>query len=195
MPLDDIQIERYSRQLVLPEIGPRGHARLASARVAVTASGPAAERVVAYLAAAGVGTLMLAPGLAAVVDPAQTDVRVEALAAAGIAPVDAVVGDGEPAAGPVAAHVFWVADGRAAEAPPCRACAVTALGAGDVTPDELIHVRDAVLGTVVATEIVKALVGIGTPLRGSVLGYDAATATLTRTAVVAIATCPICPST
>lgn len=61
MRLDDLQIERYSRQLVLPEIGPRGQATLAAARVTIATTGAAAERVVAYLAAAGVGTLALPP--------------------------------------------------------------------------------------------------------------------------------------
>jgi molybdopterin/thiamine biosynthesis adenylyltransferase len=60
MRLDDEQIERYSRQLILQEVGPRGQERLLAARVAVVGTDAAAERVVAYLAAAGVGAIVAA---------------------------------------------------------------------------------------------------------------------------------------
>ena len=39
MRLDDEQIERYSRQLILAEVGPRGQERLGAARVAVVGDG------------------------------------------------------------------------------------------------------------------------------------------------------------
>ena len=51
------EIERYRRHLVLPEIGGPGQARLKAARVFVLGAGGLGAPVIAYLAAAGVGTL------------------------------------------------------------------------------------------------------------------------------------------
>ncbi len=48
---------RYSRQVVLPEVGPGGQARLAAASVAVVGAGGLGCAVLEYLAAAGVGRL------------------------------------------------------------------------------------------------------------------------------------------
>ena len=79
MARDDAYVERYSRQLILAEIGPRGQERLAAARVAIAARGAAADRVVAYLAAAGVGTLAVAAEQHALIDPQQPGIRVEVL--------------------------------------------------------------------------------------------------------------------
>ena len=197
MRLDDARIERYSRQLILSEIGPHGQARLAGARVAIVGSGPAAERVVSYLAAAGVGTLALTAALRAFVDPAQPDVRLEPLAPEPNVPFDAALanaGASDTAAAtvpaPWARRTFWIADGRAAEIPPCRDCAAAALGAPAPVPPTLAPLRDALLGTVVATEIVKALVDIGTPLRHHVLTYDPTTASLTTARVEPRTHCP-----
>jgi hypothetical protein len=199
MPLDDAQVERYSRQLILQEIGPRGQARLMQSRVAVTVTGPAAERATAYLAAAGIGTLALPPALHTLVDPAHRGVRIEPLAlhaAPGLAvpgPFDAaLVSTAAEDAAPRTRHTFWIAGGRAAELPPCATCASAALGPDTPVGDALAPLRDALLGTVVATEIVKALLKIGTPLIGHVLTYDAETATVTTTPVAPRAACARC---
>ena len=57
MTLTDEQVERYSRQILLPEVGGRGQARLLGARVALAGSDEAAGVAATLLGRAGVGTL------------------------------------------------------------------------------------------------------------------------------------------
>jgi len=51
------QIKRYSRQIILPEVGGRGQRKLLASRVLVLGAGGLGSSAIAYLAAAGVGTL------------------------------------------------------------------------------------------------------------------------------------------
>ena len=51
------EFERYSRQLVLPEIGPDGQRKLKNAKVVIIGAGGLGIPSSAYLAAAGVGTI------------------------------------------------------------------------------------------------------------------------------------------
>lgn len=190
MRLDDEQIERYSRQLILQEVGPRGQERLLASRVAVIGTDVAAGRVVAYLAAAGVGAIAADPALHGTVDPEQRDCTLTMLADAPDT-VDAVVVTGGALAATAdtlaawrdrARVRIWIADGHAGAAPPCPRCALTGRDPRDVA-SPLTALRDATLGTIVATEIVKALLAIGTPLTGRLLAYDPATATIESIAV------------
>ena len=58
--LGDEQIARYSRQIILPQVGGKGQQRLLSAAVALVGRGEMATTAALYLAAAGVGALTLA---------------------------------------------------------------------------------------------------------------------------------------
>ena len=51
------QLQRYSRHLILPEVGEEGQARLLKARVFIVGAGGLGSSTGYYLAAAGVGTL------------------------------------------------------------------------------------------------------------------------------------------
>jgi molybdopterin/thiamine biosynthesis adenylyltransferase len=60
MSLDDNMIERFSRQIILPEVGPGGQERLLRSRVLLASLEPAVATAALYLAAAGTGRLGLA---------------------------------------------------------------------------------------------------------------------------------------
>jgi molybdopterin-synthase adenylyltransferase len=62
MNLTDTQIERYSRHIILKEVGGVGQEKLLSAKVLVIGSGGLGAPVLLYLAAAGVGTLGIVDG-------------------------------------------------------------------------------------------------------------------------------------
>ncbi|MBX9797369.1 HesA/MoeB/ThiF family protein [Sphingomonas sp.] len=57
--LSDAQLDRYARHLILKEIGGAGQARLLAARVAIVGAGGIGSPAIQYLAAAGIGTLVL----------------------------------------------------------------------------------------------------------------------------------------
>ena len=57
--MDDAQLLRYSRHILLPEIGVEGQERLRAARALLIGAGGLGSPIALYLAAAGVGTLTL----------------------------------------------------------------------------------------------------------------------------------------
>jgi adenylyltransferase/sulfurtransferase len=62
MSLTDQQIQRYSRHILLPEIGGKGQKRLAQGKVLIIGAGGLGSPAGLYLAAAGVGTLGIIDG-------------------------------------------------------------------------------------------------------------------------------------
>jgi hypothetical protein len=59
MALTDAQIDRYSRQIIVPHIGGRGQERLLAARILVAGDARDVEAPMAYLVGAGVGSILL----------------------------------------------------------------------------------------------------------------------------------------
>ena len=62
MSLTEQQIERYSRHIILPEVGGKGQVKLLSGRALLGGAGGLGSPAALYLAAAGVGTIGLADG-------------------------------------------------------------------------------------------------------------------------------------
>jgi len=62
MELTDSQIQRYSRQIILNEVGGKGQKKLAQAKVLLIGAGGLGSPAALYLAAAGIGTIGLVDG-------------------------------------------------------------------------------------------------------------------------------------
>ncbi len=62
MDLSDEQLERYSRHIILEDVGPAGQERLLASRILIIGAGGLGAPAALYLAAAGVGTIGIADG-------------------------------------------------------------------------------------------------------------------------------------
>ncbi|MFB6302485.1 MAG: ThiF family adenylyltransferase [Haloferacaceae archaeon] len=60
LDLDPTQLDRYSRHIIMDEVGPEGQSDLLDAEVLVLGAGGLGSPIIQYLAAAGVGTLGIA---------------------------------------------------------------------------------------------------------------------------------------
>ena len=57
--LSDAELDRYARQIILPQFGGAGQAKLKAAHVAIIGAGGIGCPAITYLAAAGVGKLTI----------------------------------------------------------------------------------------------------------------------------------------
>ena len=62
MELTEQQIQRYSRQIILSDVGGKGQMKLSKAKVLLIGAGGLGSPAGLYLAAAGVGTIGLVDG-------------------------------------------------------------------------------------------------------------------------------------
>ncbi|MDQ3269414.1 MAG: molybdopterin-synthase adenylyltransferase MoeB [Pseudomonadota bacterium] len=243
--------ERYSRHLRLPEVGEAGQRRLQAARVAIVGAGGLGSPAAFYLAAAGVGTLLLADD--DVVDRSNlqrqilhTDARVgtskvasartallalnpragveameERITAANVeallADADVVIdgSDNFPAryllndacvklGKPLvygAVHRFEgqvsVFDaGRRRGGAPCYRCLFPSPPSPEAAPNcsqsGVLGVLPGVIGVLQATEAIKLILGIGEPLTGRLLHFDALSLKFRETRLPADPDCSVC---
>lgn len=229
-PLSPTELRRYSRHLLIPEVGVEGQRRLKNARVLCVGAGGLGSPVLMYLAAAGVGTIGVADfdvvdesNLQRQIVHRQSDVgrpKVDSAAdtLAGINPLVTVVRHAEPIGADNALELFggydlvvdgadnfttryivndaavlagkpyvWGSvfrfEGQAstfwAERGPCYRCLYPEPPPPGMVPScaegGVLGVVCASVGAVQATEAVKVLLGLGEPLVGRLLTYDALT--------------------
>lgn len=206
--LTDQQIERYSRQIILPQLGGRGQQRLLDASVAVVGVGDHCTTAAVYLAAAGVGRLGVsaraALGLTAVnPDCALTPLPASITHASAVELLRAcdvvlACGAGHDTctllnAACVAARTpfVWgdthellgrvaVLAGEDSDAP-CYGCLRAQASQERVhaePPAVLADATAAFIGTLQATEAIKLLLGMHAAPAGFVLTYDALAGTV-----------------
>ncbi|QOW21005.1 molybdopterin-synthase adenylyltransferase MoeB [Novilysobacter avium] len=243
--------ERYSRHLLLPEVGAAGQQRLGAARVVLVGAGGLGSPSAYYLAAAGIGQLDIADddvvdrsnlqrqilhteariGMAKVesaaialsalnprlrVNPAAVRVtsdNVEAL----ISEADVVLDGGDNFAvryllndacvklrKPLvygAVHRFTgqvsVFDaGRHRGRYPCYRCLFPEPPSPEDAPNcseaGVLGVLPGVIGMLQATEAIKLILGIGEPLRGRLLNFDAMRMRFRETRLSPDPACPVC---
>jgi adenylyltransferase/sulfurtransferase len=246
LSLDATRLDRYSRHVVMDEVGPAGQAALLEGRVLVVGCGGLGSPVVQYLAAAGVGGLTLvdddaversnlqrqvvhadadvgrpkAESAREYVTGLNPDVAVDAretrvdrsnardLVAGHDVVVDA--SDNFPtryllndaarlAATPLvhgAVHRFEGQATTLVPGGPCYRCLFPEAPAPGTVPDcattGVLGVLPGVVGTVQATEAAKLLLGLGEPLAGRLLFYDATDTSFEQVAYEPRPGCPVC---
>jgi adenylyltransferase/sulfurtransferase len=246
LSLDATQLDRYSRHVVMDEVGPAGQGALLDGRVLVVGCGGLGSPVVQYLAAAGVGRLTLVDddaversNLQRQVVHADADVgrpKVESAReyVAGLNPdvtvdaretrvdrsnaeefvaghdvvVDAsdnfptryLLNDATRLAGTPLVHgAIYKFEGQATTllpSGPCYRCLFPEAPEPGSIPDcattGVLGVLPGVVGAVQATEAAKLLLGLGEPLAGRLLFYDAADTTFEEAAYEPRPGCPVC---
>lgn len=190
--LTDQQIERYSRQIILPNVGGRGQEGLLSASVALVGTGELCVTAAQYLAAAGVGRLTVPAPVLAAVEDLNPDCRAQPSSSAEVVRShDVVISAGAPLETCRAVNAACVACGTplvwgelggrvgqvtvfAGHRPdaPCYQCARPQPNGEVEAADVLAGVTAALVGTLLATEALKAVLGIGRSLTGRMLVYD-----------------------
>lgn len=225
------QTRRYARHIILPQVGGVGQRRLLDSKVCVVGAGGLGSPVISYLAAAGVGTLVVidndtveesnlqrqiihgtddvgtpkvdsARDAVGAINP---DVRVETrmvrleesnarelLAGADVVvdgsdnfPTRYLVNDTTHHLGiPLVSGAMFRFEGQVTVFPqdggvdsPCYRCLYPKPPAPGMVPScaeaGILGCVPGVIGSIQATEVIKLLLGIGEPLVGKLLVYDA----------------------
>lgn len=243
MTFTDAEIDRYARHLVLRELGGPGQQKLKAAKVLIVGAGGLGSPAALYLAAAGVGSVILcdpdvvdASNLQRQILYAETDVgRPKAEAAADrlaalnshifvagftgafdnstadelCTGVDIVLDGTDDFAVRYAVNAACVRHGRPLVsgaigrwtgqvgvfgAQPCYRCLVP-----EIPPDAetcvavgVVGALAGAVGSMMALEAIKLIVGAGEPLTGRLLIYDALSAETRTVKVGADPECPVC---
>ena len=244
-------LERYSRHLLLPQIGFAGQQRLESARVLLVGAGGLGSPAAFYLAAAGVGTIVLADddvvdrsnlqrqilhteariGMAKIesaritLESLNPRVRIEAVPErVSVDNVDRLLADVDVAidgsdsfalryllsdacvkhAKPLVygavqrfeGQVSVFDAGRRRGIAPCYRCLFPLPPRSEDAPNcaeaGVLGVLPGIIGLLQANETIKLLLGIGDPLAGRLLGFDALAASFRETRLLPDPDCAVC---
>jgi molybdopterin/thiamine biosynthesis adenylyltransferase len=246
MLFTDDEIERYARHLVLREVGGPGQQKLKAAKVLIVGAGGLGSPAALYLAAAGVGALILAdpdvvdrsnlqrqviyteadigrPKAEAAADrlaalnadifiaghtgafgPDNADELVDGVDlvldgtddfAVRYAVNDACVRHGKPLVSGAIGR--WTGQVGVFGGQPCYRCLVP-----EIPPDAetcvavgVVGALAGVVGSMMAVEAVKLIVGAGEPLTGRLMIYDALAAETRTVRIGADPDCPVCGAT
>jgi adenylyltransferase/sulfurtransferase len=241
------ELRRYSRHLLIPEVGLAGQERLTAARVLVIGAGGLGSPVLAYLAAAGVGRILIVDDDTVDVTNLQRQILYEtadvgaskALCAAErlralnpqiaidalptrfdaanarelVRLVDVVVDGSDTFATRYLVNDACVLEGKpdvhgaifrfdgqvsvfGAPGGPCYRCLYPEPPPEHLVPTcaegGVLGVLAGIVGSFQATEALKLLLGIGTPLIGRVLLIDALDARVREIRVARDPACPLC---
>ena len=241
------QRERYSRHLLLPEVGIEGQQKLLDAKVLLLGAGGLGSPAALYLAAAGVGTLGIVDndsvdvsnlqrqvihssdriGVAKVDSAEQTitalnpDVKVQkynvrlgpeniveildgydiVLDGLDNFPTRYLLNDASVRLGiPVVSAAILGFEGQLSVFKPydgpCYRCLFPVPPPAELAPscgaNGVLGVLPGTMGLLQATEVIKLILGVGDPLIGRLLMYDALAATITEVKVRRDPDCPIC---
>lgn len=164
--LDDADIARWSRQILLPEVGGRGQERLLAARIAVVGDGPLAAVARDLLARSGVRAAADGSDVLVAIGAARAALARQAVATGAVL----VAATQRRAGGTV-----WTLVGR-----PCGACLDDDPPAPGPADPALEGIAAQALGALVANEVLCALLVPPTAGRGHRLDlaagrYEAAT--------------------
>jgi molybdopterin/thiamine biosynthesis adenylyltransferase len=243
MSFTDDEVERYARHLVLREVGGPGQQKLKAARVLIVGAGGLGSPAALYLAAAGVGTVIIADpdvvdrsNLQRQIIYAEDDVgRPKAAAAADrlaalnshivvsgyegafdaatadelVSGVDLVLDGTDDFGVRMCVNAACVRHGKTLvsgaigrwtgqvgvfQGRPCYQCLVP-----EIPPDAetcvavgVVGALAGVIGSMMALEAVKLIVGAGEPLAGRLMIYDALAAETRTVRVGADPDCPVC---
>jgi molybdopterin/thiamine biosynthesis adenylyltransferase/rhodanese-related sulfurtransferase len=241
------QRERYSRHLLLPEVGIEGQQKLLDAKVLLLGAGGLGSPAALYLAAAGVGTLGIVDNDAVDVSNLQRQV-IHSSERIGVAKVDSaeqtitalnpdvkvqkynvrigpenimeilpgydivldgldnfptryLLNDASVRLGiPVVSAAILGFEGQLSVFKPydgpCYRCLFPVPPPAELAPscgaNGVLGVLPGTMGLLQATEVIKLILGVGEPLIGRLLMYDALAATVTEVKVRRDPDCPIC---
>jgi len=206
--LTDARIDRYSRQIILPEVGGHGQERLLAARVVLAGNDEAAQSAATLIARAGVGALDLVAGPATLPE-LSPDCHLTRHATGAALPDAAVVIDltgrpesaaalGRHAAAAGRPFVVGVGSGSrgvvvTAVARPCGAClppGTLALGDTVAATPALAASLALALGSLAAAEALGLL--LGAPNAGRASHLDVATGASVALPLPRSAGCGLC---
>src|SRR3990172_5246500 len=182
MAMNDDQIKRYSRHILLPEVGGKGQKKIANARIFIVGAGGLGSPAALYLAAAGVGTIGLIDG----------DDNF---------PKKFLVNDTAILARKPLIHggilrfigqVMTILPGTSA----CYRCLFKAPPPAGLVPScqeaGVLGALAGIIGSLQATEALKLVLGVGRPLADRLLSYDALTTRFRDVPLRRNPNCPVC---